>query len=261
LIDRRTGKPVGPITPIAAREWPFGKIAGSEILWRYMDFWKFESVLTKSALFFTRQDLFTRDPTIGDVFEGVFSKGNAAGWSDSDQAFYDAYPVEQSPDKLKEALEIHRQCTFVSCWHRNTKESREMWNAYTGGPESLVVTTSAKALERFVRDHDIMKSPVRYHGEAFRRSLVFGWSGISFYKPSRFAFEREFRMVRPLRNGESVIPDNKADYGRFVPIRPRKIIHRVITHPRATDTFKKEVDALMSRFLKARKREDSTLLP
>lgn len=68
-------------------------------------------------------------------------------------------------------------------------------------------------------------------------------------------------MLRTLGEKESVRHDDPSDYGRNVEFTPKKIIHRVITHPRATDALKQKVDALMTRYLKALKREDSSLLP
>jgi hypothetical protein len=245
---------VGPRVPVDPKDWPYKEIPRSETLWRYMDFWKFEDMLTKSALYFARQDRFS------DPFEGRLSQGNAAGLSASDTAVYDAYALHKSIDKLKEQLEIHRHCVFIFCWHRNTRESREMWNAYTSSAESVVVTTSAKALHKF-RPDEILKSAVRYHGANFARSHSFGWNAPSFYKPSSHSFEREFRMLRNLREDESVAYDNPSDYGRHVSFVPKKIIHRVITHPRATADLKRKVDDLLRHYLKGIKREDSSLPP
>jgi hypothetical protein len=84
LIDRRTGAEVGPRVPVEPTDWPYGTIAPSETLWKYMDLWKFNDMLEKSSLYFSRQDRFT------DPFEGRFAEANEAGFSATDQAFYDA---------------------------------------------------------------------------------------------------------------------------------------------------------------------------
>lgn len=55
--------------------------------------------------------------------------------------------------------------------------------------------------------------------------------------------------------------DDPADYGRYVPVRLGKIVHRVITHPRAAEQFKAKVDDLMRKHLKRIRRENSCLLP
>jgi hypothetical protein len=252
LIDRRTGKEVGPRVPVNPSDWPYQLLAPSEILWRYMDIRKFRDILEKSALYFARQDRFT------DPFEGRYSEGNLVGYSPTDQAFYDTYRIDRARSQAHDQIETHRHCVFISCWHRNKRESRQMWDAYTKGPDSVVIATSAGALYRFIPD-EIMKSPVKYHRPQFPRSETFGWNTLSFYKPSCYSFEREFRMLRNLGKDESVAWDNPSDFGRYVAIRPKKIIHRVITHPKASFAFKKDIDLLLHRHLKAIRREDSAL--
>jgi hypothetical protein len=103
----------------------------------------------------------------------------------------------------------------------------------------------------------IVKSPVKYHAADFPRT---GFDHISlfFYKPSAYSFEREFRLLLTPGEHESV---SLAEFGRLVPVRLKKIIHRVITHPRASDEFKSKVDEIMKLHLKHIRREDSHLLP
>jgi len=244
--------PVAPAVPIDPQSWPYRDIPPCEILWRYMSMSKFESLLTTSSLYFCRQDLFP------DPFEGKLFLGDSSELSDADRAFYAAYQLDETPEKLKEQFEIHRTCVFASCWHRNTKESGRMWLAYTPDPNSVVITTSRKAFDRWGLQ-DIMKSTVRYHGPNFRRSHVFGWNAPSFCKPMQYSFEREFRLLRNLEEDESVEYGNPSDQGRFVKCRIRRIIHRVITHPDATPAFKKEVEHLMKHYLWTIRREDSAL--
>ena len=74
------------------------------------------------------------------------------------------------------------------------------------------------------------------------------------------SFEKEFRMLRNLGEGDSVLYDNPSDYGRYVRFTPKKVIHRVVTHPRATEALRGKVDALMGDYLKAIRREDSSLV-
>lgn len=249
VIDRRTGQPVGPPVPIHAEDWPYGEIAPSETLWRYMDFWKFEDMLKSSALYFARPDQFE------DPFEGRCSPGNATTMSASDADFYAAYNIAPLGKQLDAAQEIMRRVVFISCWQRGGKEHRQMWDAYTGGPESVAICTSAKALYKFV-DGQIEKSPVKYHGDSFPRT---GFDHISlfFYKPARYSFENEFRMLLTPGEHES-IPGN--EIGRRVPIRLNKIVRRVVTHPKASKEFKAKVDNLLKQFLPCVKREDSALL-
>jgi hypothetical protein len=215
-----------------------------------MDFWKFEDLLKRSALYFSRPDQF-KDP-----FEGRFSLGNSSKMSVSDAALNAAYKIEHFAKGLEAAQDIMRQVVFVSCWQRGTKESREMWQAYTSGPESVVITTSAGALYKLVPD-SIIKSPVKYHGDDFPRT-AFDHTSLFFYKPYCYSFEREFRLLLTTE-GEGGV--HISELGRYVPINCKKIVHRVITHPKASMDFKAKVDGLMRMYLTPIRRENSALLP
>jgi hypothetical protein len=134
-----------------------------------------------------------------------------------------------------------------------------MWDAYTSGPESVVVVTSAKALYQFTPQDIIVKSAVRYHSMDFART-EFTHTALFFYKPSEYRFENEFRLVRPMLDNESVSFDDPVDFGRAVPVSQSKIVRRVISHPLAEPSFKKEVDSVLRSFLKHISRDDSSLL-
>jgi hypothetical protein len=246
MYDRRTGRPVGPVVRILPEDWPYSDIAPSETLWRYMDFWKFTDLLEKSALYFSRSDQFD------DPFEGRFSQGNLSKMSASDLLFHQLYNISLVNKDLEDSQEIMRHVVFISCWHRARKESYQMWQAYTSSPESVAIVTSAKALDSFV-EGNIDKSTVKYHEDDFPRT-EFSHTSLFFYKPDKFRFEREYRMLLMPRENERVIV---SQLGRRVPIRLSKIVHRVISHPKGTIAFKAKVDNLMGQFLKHIKREDS----
>ena len=250
MIDLRTGRNFEPVVPISPEDLPHRLLPPWEVLWRYMDSRKFEDLLVRSALYFSRPDKFI------DPFEGRLSPANANTMSASDAAFCAAYRIQRPEPGATESREIMRRCVFISCWHRATQESRNMWNAYTPGPDSVVIVSSAYALDRFVQGR-IVKSPVWYHDDDFPRT-EFDHTTLFFYKPLRYSFEREFRMLLSSGEDESI---NYSDFGRHVPVSLKRIIHRVITHPRASGEFKAKVDGCLTRYLRSVSREDSNLLP
>lgn len=63
--------------------WEFHDPPPSEaILWRYMDFTKFVSLLEKSALFFARAD------KLDDPFEGFIPTNNTADLEEEEKSIY-----------------------------------------------------------------------------------------------------------------------------------------------------------------------------
>jgi len=249
IIHRPTGRIVGPIAPISPEDWPFQVIEDTEILWRYMDLWKFEDLIRTGTLYFSRPD------KLKDPFEGRFSPGNLRQRSKSDEAFRQAYNIDDRD--TRNYPELHRKLVFISCWHRNTSESFEMWQAYTSSSESVVVATSAKALRRFL-PQELMKYAVKYAPLDFPRT-EFSHNALFYYKPSHYRFEREYRILRSPREDEVFDIDKSEDEFRRISIRAKKIIHRVITHPNAACETKLKVEELLRRYLPCRRREDSGL--
>lgn len=98
------------------------------VLWRYMDFTKFVSVLDKRALFFSAADKF-RDP-----FEGSISKVTA----ELRPRLHPNIP----PDILQtfaQSLKEARRFTLISCWHENNYESEAMWKLYARETDGIVI--------------------------------------------------------------------------------------------------------------------------
>ena len=132
-----------------------------------------------------------------------------------------------------------------------------MWRAYTKTPNSVVITTSGKALRRFVPDQ-IMKYAVKYAPLDIPRT-EFSHTSLFFYKPSRYKIEREYRLLRVPGEDESFYIEDPANLYRRLPIKAKKIVHRVITHPHATQQTKRRVDQLLLDYLPCRRRQDSAL--
>jgi hypothetical protein len=212
-----------------------------------MELPKFEDMVKTSTLYFARADQFE------DPFEGRQSPGNVERLSKSEEIFRNLYRI-QTPDNWTEQQEIARQVMFISCWHRNTRESWEMWQAYTKMPNSVVIATSAKALRLFVPDK-IMKYAVKYAPADFPRT-EFTHTSLFFYKPSRYTIEREYRMLWAPEEDESFDVEPLC---RRLTINLSKIVHRVITHPHATREAKQRVDGLLRDNLPCRRRESSAL--
>lgn len=249
VVHRPTGRIVGPIAQIYPEDWPFRTIPDTETLWRYLDFSKFEDLLRSSSLYFARPDRFE------DSFEGRFSPGNKTAQSKSDQAFHELYRFKHT--QPEDYIEVHRNVVFINCWHRNTREDIAMWRAYTSSPESVVVTTSGKATRTLLPER-ILKSAVTYAPLGVPRT-EFSHNSLFFYKPSEYGFEREFRLLRPPEVNETFYSEEPDDRFRRVSVPINRFIHRVITHPRASSTFKREVERLMKTFLARRLRHDSAL--
>ncbi|MEQ1858469.1 MAG: hypothetical protein ABMA13_00880 [Chthoniobacteraceae bacterium] len=250
IVNRFTGEIAGPIAPIATEDWPFWLPPPHETLWRYMNLSKFEDMLKTGTLYFARSDQFN------DPFEGLSTPGNDERESRSDEMFHSLYRI--SDTNRKDYEKFHRNVVFISCWHRNRAESSRMWCAYTKSASSVVITTSVKALTAYLPTR-LMKSAVKYAPLDSPRTS-FGNNTLFFYKPTAYAFEREFRLLRSPEKEEVFYIEDSKDRFRRIPIPLKRIVHQVFTHPEADADTKAAVDDLLRQFLPKRRRQDSTAI-
>ena len=152
------------------------------VLWRYMDFTKFVSLLSTKALYFARAD------TLGDPFEGSLTKRNR----DLRPIFLQSigFGTDEFPDaaqNLAEILQRIRNINLVNCWHENTYESEAMWKIYAREKDGIAVKTTFERLrDSFICDEDIYIGTVRVDsGRGQNRTLrrmgsfecaIDGWS-------------------------------------------------------------------------------------
>ena len=92
------------------------------VLWRYMDFTKFVSLLEKQALFFARAD------RLGDPFEGSFSKVNKVLRPSFVQRLYGEEKIpEGTLEHMADHMERTRRSILINCWHQSTYESAKFY--------------------------------------------------------------------------------------------------------------------------------------
>ena len=124
------------------------------ILWRYMDFTKFVSLLDRRALFFVRAD------KLGDPFEGAYTKLNMH----PDVIEILMPDVEQNSRlALFQHLQRMRRATLISCWHEGLSESDAMWRVFVEGSNGVALKTTFASLSQCFRcEEDILIGRVAY---------------------------------------------------------------------------------------------------
>ena len=124
---------------------------GSIKIWRYMDLPKLVAFLETKSLHFARAD------TLGDPFEGSWTRLNRAAReqqiqemiADAEMNIPDA-EMKYTPEKLQQEFEswthFVRQTTYVNCWHGGETESAAMWKLYGTATGSIVIQSTYKKL-------------------------------------------------------------------------------------------------------------------
>ena len=115
----------------------FKSLPNEAVLWRYLDFTKFVSMLDKSALFFTRAD------KLGDPFEGSMPNANT-DWL----LMLQKDVAVDLHSKLSTFRRNFRNFIMVNCWHNNDHESAGMWSLYSRERDGVAIKTDVESFKR-----------------------------------------------------------------------------------------------------------------
>ncbi len=224
------------------------------LLWRYLDFPKYVSLLATRQLFFARVDTFN-DPYEGakglkvrkDRWDSHFLEFfrqalRTAPVDDPSQLLSDEEIEKRAPKFIAELEQIglaDRSRTFVSCWHENPVESEAMWRLYAAAfPNALAIRTTYDRLYRSLgKDPDIAIGRVKYID--MRREFA-GVNDAFWRKRVSFQHETEVRaMIRDHRATEA---------GKLVPCDLTTLIEAVFVSPEAPAWFSSVVNDVTTKY-------------
>jgi len=197
------------------------------MIWRYMDFTKFVSLLDKSALFFTRAD------KLDDPFEGSYSKANV----DLRPTVYEGKIPQDVLRTMSAFFEVMRKLTVINCWHLNEYESAAMWKLYLKSNEGIAILSTFNRLKSCFKDenHDIHVGRVKYI------DYEKDWmpEGNSFYpfvhKRKSFEHEQELRAIIQKfsykKNGEINWSKPTFDDGIYIEVDLDVLVDKIYVAP------------------------------
>ena len=230
----------------------FNSPPNDAVMWRYMDFTKFVSLLEKQALFFARAD------QLGDLFEGSLSKVN----KDLLPLFMQrAYGEKKIPEgTLESALEQRavgrkrgRRFTLINCWHQNTHESAAMWRLYSREEDGIAIKTDFNAFKNsFTCSETIYIGRVSYVD--YKSDFIPERYNSSRYLHKRKSFEHE-REVRAITSVYSIQDKdlfmqfyNDHIGGTYYVVDLSILIQEVVVAPFAPDWFMELVKSITARY-------------
>ena len=219
------------------------------VLWRYMDFTKFVSLLEKQSLFFARAD------RLGDPFEGSYSKVNEALRPIFVQrVFGDKEIPEGTLEHMADGIERTRRSILINCWHQSTYESAAMWRLYARQEDGIAIKTDFNSFkDSFTCDQSIYIGSVSYvdyktdfipEGNNFTRYL---------HKRKSFEHEHEVRAISsrfPSPDSDDVSMQLYHDRisGAYYEVDLSLLIKKVIVSPFAPDWFLELVKSVTARY-------------
>ena len=142
------------------------------LVWKFLDFPKFISLLETNSLYFARADQFN------DPYEGIQAKLNG------------------STSNTKNI--------YINCWHQNEYESAAMWDLYIKSNEGIAIQSSVTKLCGSFNDykHDVYIGQTKYI-ESHKESLPSNNSLLPYLdKRKSFSHEQEIRAMINFKNND-----------------------------------------------------------
>ena len=212
------------------------------VLWRYMDFTKFVSLLDKGALFFARAD------KLGDPFEGSYSRMNEIL---RPVIYADRLP-EGAELELGQNLKKLRKSMLINCWHESLHESAAMWRLYSREKDGIVIKTSFGSFKKSLTTSEIINigrvSYVDYESEFIPESNAFY---PYLRKRKNFEHEREVRAIAWVTSaGDGRIDSSEdiCDIGKYYGVDLSLLIQEVIVAPYAPEWFVELINSVAARY-------------
>lgn len=214
------------------------------VIWRYITFTKFCSMLNEQALFFCRLD------KLHDKWEGVYPKAMLEYWA---KVYQDIPAGDEGVARLKEIL-IRKiiPSHFVNCWFMSEYESDAMWRLYSRNYEGIAIKSTIGRLKRSLAKtrERIWIGPVDYidydqwqppKGEARKAFL---WMEPFFWKRLSFQHENELRALVGQANRES----GEAENGLNIQADLNELTEAVYVFPDSKDWFLQLVKTIVRKY-------------
>ncbi len=224
------------------------KIKPNSKIYRYFNLEKFEWLIKKSALHFTRLDKFE------DPFEGLITQQQFTGFE------HNEYVLERGEHNARNFIHYGRPFIALSCWSRNN-ESMPMWNSYA--KNGVVIESTVDALQKAIASNQLDGTQhivdVKY--EKYTKPII-NWPnddrnikvGLAFYKGVSYKDEREIRAVlkKPVPKGK-ITPmelEQKAypSAGIDVPVDLSQVIKKIIVYPFASHWLVPAVEGILNKY-------------
>jgi hypothetical protein len=213
------------------------------VVWRYMNFPKFQSMLQRCSIFFSRADKQT------DKLEGEYPNGML------DELEIQSGKIKSDDGAWYTFKEWHTQkeipSRLLSCWSLRSNESRKMWSAYTTTLESVTIRSTIKRLTGCFGPRDsgepVWIGQVRYGDDENKLPSSFYRWNINYFLYPFFAKKEEFRWENEVRATFNLTREkqsrlNDSPNGCFIKSDLHVLIESVWVHPLATENFHRRVE-------------------
>lgn len=202
------------------------------VLWRYMDFTKFVSLISSKSLFFCRADL------LGDPFEGSYPRANVK----LRPYVYKDLPLPQDHiikiiNKMADLAKWIREWTYINSWHANEYESAAMWDLYGKTNHAIAIVTDYRTLKAVLPEKVYLGlvNYIDYEKEWLPEGNFFY---PFMHKRKSFEHEREVRAIIqefPSENNEIAVGKKNQINGIKIEVDINLLIKKIYVSPVTQD--------------------------
>lgn len=240
----------------------------SAVIWRYLDFTQLVSILEREALWFNRADLFN------DPLEGSHSRATVNTRKERYQGT--EIPQERIDSlitKLSGMARVHRNSSYVNCWHLNERESMAMWELYSLEGQGIAIQSDVGMLKESLRETggyiNGEDTPVP---EEAPRMKIFTLGAVQyidydehftpegnfnaplFHKRLSYKHEQEFRVVNS-RFSELIFEHTPQEIaqmtlapGEYMETKLDNLINKIHVSPSSADWFFELVERVVEKY-------------
>jgi len=221
-------------------------------IWRYMDRWKFQSILENSALYFVRLDRFkdTWDSVLPPKWKEKMQRvmcDRPNGGQYTEAAWYEEREIPTNP---------------ICCLNCDENESERMWHEYTSGTDALAIrstvgrlkecfsTTSVQVKIGLVNYgyHDVLDDPkffITWWADDGPAAGLNPWYVPRYLKRKDLEYEKEIRATIHVNPEDQPIdPGYNLVIGSLGICTLNEAIH---THPSSSSEQRKQLKSLMDK--------------
>ena len=217
----------------------------NSIIWRYMDYSKFQSIFKERSIFFSRADKQT------DSFEGEYPNGMLDELEKRKEKIGSDDGTSYTFAQWHTQKEIRSR--LLSCWSVGLNETRRMWLEYTDTKESVAIRSTIERLKNCFHSENEEKvyiGIIRYGDEENRLpKSKFKWK-VDYLLYPFFAKKEEFRWENEVRATVNIALRKQlrlkcSSNGCFIKADLYVLIDSVWVHPLATEDFRQKVGSLL----------------
>lgn len=212
----------------------------SKTLYRYMDFWKFEDIISRKALFFSRGDKFE------DQYEGLETELS--------KSMRRAVHNDDSYNENSKFYDRNRRCLAVHCWHISDFESTAMWKQFAREIDGIAIRTTVKRIKSALNSYgkNLCIRNIKYVENHLHEFTPFGCPFFPFLvKRKEYAKENELRII--YGEGKGCIKESMQYFAPEIPyqgimltVDPSVLIQDVILSPQAPIEFFNDVKKIIT---------------